>query len=93
MAVWPLFKSAPYARCWAAAVPAIITVKFFAVGSCIMKDPQLVASATVSGRKFINVLSMLLMLLALLALLVLSAVLLVLLCCWFRVSCSRRLYA
>jgi hypothetical protein len=49
MAMWPLFSPAPSARYWAAVVPALVTLRFAAVGAGLVADRKLVAGVAVRG--------------------------------------------
>mmetsp|Transcript_5973 Transcript_5973/g.15889 ORF Transcript_5973/g.15889 Transcript_5973/m.15889 type:complete len:309 (+) Transcript_5973:131-1057(+) len=49
--VWPLFSMQPWARVFAAIVPALNGVRLLAVGTGVVKDEGLVASVSRSGDK------------------------------------------
>jgi hypothetical protein len=56
MSLWPLYSDSPKAQFFSAVITLLMTLKFSLVGLGVMKDPKLVAGATVSeakGRMFL----------------------------------------
>eukprot|EP00775_Hariotina_reticulata_P001450 gene1450-1792_t len=51
MLTWPLYDSNPTARCYAAALPGLMTVRFVLAGLGVTNEPRLVAGTARSGQR------------------------------------------